>query len=160
MAQNGARVTIMDTNGAALDEIVERFRGAGQNVRGEVVNVTDRAALDRSFDATARHYGRLDVVFANAGIGGGPGFLKLDGERNAERALESLPGDLWDKIIAVDLNVRVQHAAGGRPAHEGPSGRPHHSDHIDLGDQDGDPRSRALCSGKGGGGAAPASGGA
>jgi NAD(P)-dependent dehydrogenase (short-subunit alcohol dehydrogenase family) len=104
MAENGARVTIMDVDGKALGEVVERFRGAGQDVRGEIVDITDRSALDRSFDATARHYGRLDVVFANAGIGGGPGFLKLDGERNPDRALENIPQDLWDRVIALDLS--------------------------------------------------------
>jgi NAD(P)-dependent dehydrogenase (short-subunit alcohol dehydrogenase family) len=103
MAENGARVTIMDANGKVLGEVVERFRKAGLDVRSEVVDVTDRTALEESFDATARHYGGLDVVFANAGIGGGPGFLKLDGERNPERALENIPNELWDRVIAVDL---------------------------------------------------------
>jgi NAD(P)-dependent dehydrogenase (short-subunit alcohol dehydrogenase family) len=103
MAHNGARVTIMDANANALGQVVERLRGVGRDARGESVDVTDRAALDRAFDGTARHYGRLDVVFANAGIGGGPGFLKLDGERNSDRALEKIPGEVWDKIIAVDL---------------------------------------------------------
>ncbi|MGA2815746.1 MAG: SDR family NAD(P)-dependent oxidoreductase [Xanthobacteraceae bacterium] len=122
MAQNGARVTIMDANAKALDEVVERFRSVGQDVRGEVVDVTDRMALDRSFDATARHYGRLDVVFANAGIGGGPGFLKLDGERNPDRALENIPGDLWDRVIAVDLTsvfATLQAAARHMKGHGG-----------------------------------------
>jgi NAD(P)-dependent dehydrogenase (short-subunit alcohol dehydrogenase family) len=87
----------------ALDQAAERFRGAGQEVRGEIVDVTDRGALARSFEAIAQHYGRLDVVFANAGIGGGPGFLKLDGERNPDCALENFPADVWDRIIAIDL---------------------------------------------------------
>jgi len=122
MAQNGARVTIMDANAKALDEVVERFRSVGQDVRGEVVDVTDRMALDRSFDAAARHYGRLDVVFANAGIGGGPGFLTLDGERNPDRALENIPGDLWDRVIAVDLTsvfATLQAAARHMKGHGG-----------------------------------------
>jgi len=123
MADNDARVTIMDADKRALGEVVERCRSAGQDVRGEVVDVTDRTALERSFDATARHYGRLDVVFANAGIGGGPGFLKLDGERNPDRALENIPSDLWDKVIAIDLTsvfstlqaaARHMKARGGR----------------------------------------------
>ena len=88
-----------------------------------MVDVTDRAALEQTFDATARHYGRIDVVFANAGIGGGPGFLKLDGERNPERALENLPNELWDRVIAIDLTAvfatlqaaaRHMKRAGGR----------------------------------------------
>lgn len=103
MAQNGAPVTIMDADRKALDQVIQRFRGASQEVRGETVDVTDRVALARSFEATARYYGRLDVVFANAGIGGGPGFLNLEGERNPDRALENFPADAWDRIIAVDL---------------------------------------------------------
>jgi NAD(P)-dependent dehydrogenase (short-subunit alcohol dehydrogenase family) len=103
MADNGAQVTIVDADAKALGDVVERFRSAGHDIRGDVVDVTDRMALDRAFDATARHYGRLDVVFANAGIGGGPGFLKLDGERNPDRAIENIPDDVWDRIIAVDL---------------------------------------------------------
>jgi NAD(P)-dependent dehydrogenase (short-subunit alcohol dehydrogenase family) len=105
MAQNGARITIFDADGKALDRVIERLRKDGQDIDGEVVDITDRAALDRAFDATAQRRGCLDVVFANAGIGGGPGFLKLDGERNADRALESLPIEAWDRIIAVDLTA-------------------------------------------------------
>ena len=103
MVQNGAQVTVIDADAKALDQAVERFRSAGQEVRGEIVDVTDRVALERSFEAITQHYGRLDVVFANAGIGGGPGFLKLDGERNPDRALENFPADVWDRIIAIDL---------------------------------------------------------
>jgi len=123
MADNGARVTIMDADEKALGEVVKRFRSTGQDVRGEVVDVTDRKALGRSFGTTVQHYGRLDVVFANAGIGGGPGFLKLDGERNPDRALENIPSDLWDKVIAIDLTsvfatlqaaARHMKARGGR----------------------------------------------
>ncbi len=123
MAANGARVTIVDADTKALADVVDRFRSSGQDVRGDSVDVTDRTALDRSFDAAARHYGRLDVVFANAGIGGGPGFLKLDGERNPDRALENIPAEVWDRIISVDLTsvfatlqaaARLMKPKGGR----------------------------------------------
>jgi len=123
MAQNGARVTILDADDKALGRAINRLRQDGQEVDGETVDVADRAALDRAFDATAQRRGRLDVVFANAGIGGGPGFLKLDGERNTERALENLPAEAWDRIISVDLTAvfatlqaaaRHMKAQGGR----------------------------------------------
>jgi len=122
MAENNARVTIMDADAKALGEVVDRFSNVGRDVRGVVVDVTDRMALERGFDATARRYGRLDVVFANAGIGGGPGFLKLDGERNPDRALENIPSDLWDRIIAVDLTsvfATLQAAARHMKGHGG-----------------------------------------
>ena len=69
----------------------------------EVADVTDKAALTRAFDAVAARHGRIDVVFANAGISGGPGFLNAKGERDATRAIENLPEELWDRVIATNL---------------------------------------------------------
>jgi NAD(P)-dependent dehydrogenase (short-subunit alcohol dehydrogenase family) len=103
MADNGARVTVMDIDPARLAAAVDRLRAAGGDVRGTVADVTDRTGLHRAFDETAEHYGRLDVVFANAGIGGGPGFLALDGERNPAGAIESITEDAWDRVLAMDL---------------------------------------------------------
>jgi NAD(P)-dependent dehydrogenase (short-subunit alcohol dehydrogenase family) len=45
---------------------------------------------------------RLDVVFANAGISGGPGFLNQDRSCNPERALENLPDSTIDRLIDVN----------------------------------------------------------
>jgi NAD(P)-dependent dehydrogenase (short-subunit alcohol dehydrogenase family) len=52
-----------------------RLRALGREVTGAVLDVTDHAALDREIDSAAARYGRLDVVFANAGIDPGPGFI-------------------------------------------------------------------------------------
>jgi NAD(P)-dependent dehydrogenase (short-subunit alcohol dehydrogenase family) len=68
-----------------------------------VADVTDRAALDNAFDAAAEAYGRIDVVFANAGIGGGPGFLGIDGHRKEENAFESISEERWNTVIAHHL---------------------------------------------------------
>jgi NAD(P)-dependent dehydrogenase (short-subunit alcohol dehydrogenase family) len=103
MADNGARVTVMDIDPTRLASVVARLRDAGGEIRGTIVDVTDRAGLYRAFDETAAHYGRLDVVFANAGIGGGPGFLALDGERNPAGAIESIADEVWDRVLAMDL---------------------------------------------------------
>src|SRR5579871_6381934 len=75
LAENGARVTLLDLNARMLAGETERLRAAGLDVRGQAVDVTDHAALDKAVDDAARAYGRLDVVFANAGIDSGPGFL-------------------------------------------------------------------------------------
>jgi NAD(P)-dependent dehydrogenase (short-subunit alcohol dehydrogenase family) len=49
------------------------------------------------------HLGTLDVVFANAGVDAGPGFLSITGERDPEGALEAIPDALWDKVIDTNL---------------------------------------------------------
>ena len=75
LAENGARVTLLDVDAGRIDDETRRLKGLGYAVRGEVVDVRDHAAIDRAFDAATQAQGRLDVVFANAGIDPGPGFV-------------------------------------------------------------------------------------
>jgi NAD(P)-dependent dehydrogenase (short-subunit alcohol dehydrogenase family) len=105
MAANGARVALFDVDGAAARAAAQALtQKHGAEVRAEAVDVTDRAALDRAFDAVAAAWGRIDVVFANAGIGGGPGFLVgADNSRNADRTIEKLPDDQWQRVFAVNV---------------------------------------------------------
>ena len=68
LAENGAKVTILDVDAARIDEETRRLLGLGYAVRGAVVDVRDHAAIDAAFDAAHAAHGRLDVVFANAGV--------------------------------------------------------------------------------------------
>jgi NAD(P)-dependent dehydrogenase (short-subunit alcohol dehydrogenase family) len=108
MAENGARVTLLDADAGRIDHETRRLKGLGMAVRGEVVDVRDHAALDRAFDAAAAAYGRLDVVFANAGIDSGPGFVASwagsQRPRNPEGALENYSDERWNRVIDVNLN--------------------------------------------------------
>lgn len=103
LAANGARVTLIDIDEERLSLEVQRLKAAGGEVRGVRISVTDRAAMRETFDAAADLYGRLDVVFANAGIDGGPGFLTPEGRRNPEGALENLSELQWDRVIETNL---------------------------------------------------------
>ncbi|HEX9590327.1 MAG TPA: SDR family NAD(P)-dependent oxidoreductase, partial [Bradyrhizobium sp.] len=82
LLDNGARVTLLDCDGECLDRAVIELRDRGTAVHGDVVDVTDRAAMMKAVDRTVDRLGRLDVVFANAGIDAGPGFLSMSGERD------------------------------------------------------------------------------
>jgi NAD(P)-dependent dehydrogenase (short-subunit alcohol dehydrogenase family) len=103
MADNGAVVTVVDRDAAALPPVVAKLKTLGAQAFGEVADVTDKAALALAFDAVAKRHGRIDVVFANAGISGGPGFLSPKGGRDDTRAIESLADDLWDRVMATNL---------------------------------------------------------
>jgi NAD(P)-dependent dehydrogenase (short-subunit alcohol dehydrogenase family) len=105
MAANGANVTLFDVDGAAARQAAQALTKAhGVAVGSETVDVTDRAALDRAVDAVVAATGRLDVMFANAGIGGGPGFLTGGSNaRNAERAIEKLPLEQLERVFAVNV---------------------------------------------------------
>lgn len=103
MADNGARVTLMDRDAASLGQAVHRLAERGGDVRGQTVDVTDRPALRASIDMTADHYGRLDVVFANVGIDSPPGFLGMTGKRNPEGAFENVSDERWDLVMETNL---------------------------------------------------------
>ena len=108
MAENGARVTMLDVNGAMLEQEVARLQGLGYAVRGAVLDVSDHPALDQTFDDAVREYGRLDVVFANAGVDSGPGFYNNwagPGQvRMEEGALENYTDERWNRVIDINLN--------------------------------------------------------
>jgi len=108
LAENGARVTILDVNEQYLAAETARLTAAGFDVRGRMVDVTDHAALDKAFADTVDAYGRLDVVFANAGIDSGPGFLGAwvgtERPRVAAGALENYDDARWNRVIDINLN--------------------------------------------------------
>ena len=108
LAENGARVTMLDVNAQRIEEETRRLVGAGLDVRGEVVDVTDHPALDQAFNKAVKEYGKLDVVFANAGIDPGPGFIGgwagEDRPRVPEGALENYTDERWNRVIDINLN--------------------------------------------------------
>lgn len=103
MAANGAHVTLIDADRAALDRTVAGLSKHDAHATGLAVDVTDHGALQAAIADTARRTGRLDVVFANAGITAGPGFLTTEGKRDAAGAIEDIPAELWNKVIATNL---------------------------------------------------------
>ena len=124
MADNGARVCIFDINPVTLDQVVTELSAKGADVWGQIVDVSDRPAMATGFDAVARKQGAIDVVFANAGLDPGPGFMHADGNRNPDLAIENISDDQWDRGIELNLTsvyvtvknaVRhVKPAGGGR----------------------------------------------
>jgi NAD(P)-dependent dehydrogenase (short-subunit alcohol dehydrogenase family) len=107
MAANGAHVTLADADAARLDAAVADLgaRGDGwpERVAGIVADVTRPETLTAAVDAVLTRRGRLDVLFANAGISAGPGFMNADGSRNEASAFERLSLETFDRALAVNL---------------------------------------------------------
>ena len=106
LAENGARVTLLDVDAGRIDTETRRLESLGYAVRGEVVDVSNHAALERAFDAAVAAHGRLDIGFANAGVDSGPGFLQGWAgarARNPAGALEHYSDERWDRVIDVNL---------------------------------------------------------
>ena len=128
LAENGAAVSILDVDAGRIESETRRLKSLGYKVRGEVVDVSDHAAIDAAFDAALDTHGRLDVVFANAGIDSGPGFasswLGTPGPRNPEGSIERYSDERWKRVIDVNLNgVFATLRAGARLMRPQRSGR-------------------------------------
>jgi NAD(P)-dependent dehydrogenase (short-subunit alcohol dehydrogenase family) len=104
MAENGARVALLDLNQDGLEQAAVRLRKTGADVLIKTVDVSDRDQMRRSVDSVADEFGGLDIVFGNAGIGGGPGFIGFDGSRNTDGEIGSVTDAHWDRILAVNLS--------------------------------------------------------
>jgi NAD(P)-dependent dehydrogenase (short-subunit alcohol dehydrogenase family) len=98
MAEGGARVTLADVNGDGVRMAAERLRAAGMAADAVILDVRDAAAVQAAIGETARRAGRLDVVFANAGISAGPGYALLP-----EGRLEAISLATWENVLKVNL---------------------------------------------------------
>ncbi len=115
MAMNGALVTLIDVNADGLKAVQSEFSGESLKVETAVADVTDKPAIQKAIDGVVAAHGRLDVLFVNAGVTGGPGYLTLDGERNADTQIENQSNDLWDKVLAINLMGAVKTIQAGVP---------------------------------------------
>ncbi|SEE12563.1 SDR family NAD(P)-dependent oxidoreductase [Bradyrhizobium erythrophlei] len=104
LAANRARLALFDIDQAALAIASNALAKTGAEVFAKAIDLRDRLALRDAFDTVVDHYGGLDTVFANAGIGAGPGFVGLDGTRYPSGALEMISDNHWDDVIAVNLS--------------------------------------------------------
>jgi NAD(P)-dependent dehydrogenase (short-subunit alcohol dehydrogenase family) len=81
LAQAGADVCIWGTNADANEAAAARLAAFGTRVRAFRVNVADENEVDAGMTAAIAAFGRVDSVFANAGIGGGaPSFSQFSTE--------------------------------------------------------------------------------
>ena len=92
LAEAGARVVLTDMDAEALDKATAEFGAKGYKVEGEVLDVTDRAAIQKVHDAIIARHGHVDVLVNNAGIA------------ISNHPAETMADEVWDKVINVNLN--------------------------------------------------------
>jgi NAD(P)-dependent dehydrogenase (short-subunit alcohol dehydrogenase family) len=103
LADNGARVHLLDVDGEAIEAAVSALAERGGEAKGTAVDVTNPAALTAAISGASAETGRLDIVFSNAGITAGPGFMTTDRKRDPQGAIENVPEALWNKVMATNL---------------------------------------------------------
>jgi NAD(P)-dependent dehydrogenase (short-subunit alcohol dehydrogenase family) len=105
LVQAGASVALLDIDREGLAAAALALSAVGAKVVTRVVDVRDRPAIREAVASVVAQYGRLDIAFANAGIGGGPGFFDLTGQPNEEGGIEAISDARWDDVISVNLDA-------------------------------------------------------
>lgn len=88
--EQGARVVIADLNAESLDQAVRDLKAAGEQVagvQGDVRSMADAGAMVR---AAVDAFGRLDILFCNAGI-------------TSVMPISELTEEEWDAVIDTNL---------------------------------------------------------
>jgi NAD(P)-dependent dehydrogenase (short-subunit alcohol dehydrogenase family) len=70
MARSGAAVSVWDLNSERLESAAAELEQYGRPTRTAVVDVSDSDQVNAAMEAVANDLGRVDIVVANAGIGG------------------------------------------------------------------------------------------
>src|SRR5271163_191236 len=66
----GAKLVIFDRNRDNAESLIEALRVTGTKALAVVADVGDKADVDSAVDAALQAFGRIDVLFNNAGIPG------------------------------------------------------------------------------------------
>ncbi len=91
LAAKGANLMLLDVNQQLGDEAVKSFQSAGTRAAFIRADVRDEAEMRRAFEETLARFGRLDILFNNAGISTPqPGFTRIAVEQ-------------WKRVLDVDL---------------------------------------------------------
>ncbi|QGR85142.1 SDR family NAD(P)-dependent oxidoreductase [Burkholderia multivorans] len=91
LAGAGFTVALIGRTEASLRATQEAIRAAGGDAHVFPADVTDEASVDRAFAQIAQQFGRLDVLFNNAG-------------RNAPPvSLDAYELDVWNAVVATNL---------------------------------------------------------
>jgi len=90
LAEQGMKLVLADIDGEALANAVRDLMSRGAEVIGVETDVSDYASVKHLATTAYEHYGEVNVVFLNAGLGGGGSFFDDDMEA-------------WQRVIGVNL---------------------------------------------------------
>lgn len=91
LAGAGARVLAVDLDAEQVEQVANELRAGGAEAIAVAADVSDAAAVEGYVARALATWGRLDVLFNNAGIEG------------AVAPLEQYPLEVYDRVIAVNV---------------------------------------------------------
>lgn len=95
LAADGMTVVINGQRADAVAKAAQTLAASGADAIGLVADVSKEDAVGRMFEEIKSRYGRLDVVFNNAGVA-----PRLAGRRVT---VEDTPLEFWERTLAVNL---------------------------------------------------------
>jgi NAD(P)-dependent dehydrogenase (short-subunit alcohol dehydrogenase family) len=116
LAKSGFTVVLAGRRLAQLEQVAHE---AGNGAVGIAADVTDRDSVDALFERITKDFGRLDLLFNNAGVSAPPA------------PLEDLPFDQWRSVLDTNLTgaflctqaafrlMKAQNPRGGRIINNG-----------------------------------------
>src|SRR5262245_30881619 len=90
-ADEGAHVALVDRDITRVAEVADRLVEQGYAALPLGADVTDEPALSAAIAKAETHFGRIDVAFNNAGVGG------------YDVLVADMPAEQWDQVIAINL---------------------------------------------------------
>lgn len=90
-AAEGAKIGALGRGREDLDRVAGAIRDAGGEALALSTDISDAKAMRDAIEELVGHFGRLDVVFANAGING------------VWAPIEELDPDEWDRTLRINL---------------------------------------------------------
>jgi NAD(P)-dependent dehydrogenase (short-subunit alcohol dehydrogenase family) len=100
LAANGGRLLLLDRDAQGLEEVASKLKASAAS-RAVDVDVADADAVRQAVHAFIADTGRIDGLFANAGISGGAGFGTAAGMTSGQ--LEHQDGKHWHSILDINL---------------------------------------------------------
>jgi NAD(P)-dependent dehydrogenase (short-subunit alcohol dehydrogenase family) len=102
LAAHGARIGALGRSDDELKDVVKEIKQQGGEAVPLVADISDAAAMQAAVAAVEQQWGRLDIVFANAGING------------VWAPIEELAPEEWEKTIRINLTgtfLTIKYAA-------------------------------------------------
>lgn len=101
LAEAGASVALIDLKPEGIDKVRDQLTSVNEKAISVVADVSEPDSVARAYQEILSHFGRLDIVVANAGINGfwGP--------------IEEFPVDEWDRVMNINLRgtfLTIKHA--------------------------------------------------
>ncbi|NOK62846.1 MAG: SDR family oxidoreductase [Chloroflexi bacterium AL-N1] len=109
LAQNGAKVVLGARRTDKLEKLVEEIHASGGTAEFKAVDVTDRADVKAFVEFAKDTFGRVDVIFNNAGV------MPLS-------PMNALKVEEWDTMINVNIRGVLNGIAAGLPIMEAQGG--------------------------------------